>query len=267
MTTDADPPVAASRFRLPLGMTAALAPALALLISLGVWQLQRLEWKTALLADLEARREAEPIGFDEALARARNGEDLRFAPVSVSGRFAHVAQMHMPATQDGRSGWRIITPFVTADNQLLFVERGFFATAQDELAPAPVGEGELSARQSVLVLVRPEARPGWLADALIPDPDLDRGVFYRWDRMAMAEWARGVGAFGEVPLAPFDAAVASPAAGPPVLTASVPKLSDIPNRHLEYALTWFALATVLVGVYAAYQWSAWRAHRRGAASG
>ena len=66
--------------------TAFSAASLALLIGLGVWQLQRLEWKQGLIAQIEARAHAEPVTLKEAVTRAKAGEDVSYLRVRVEGR-------------------------------------------------------------------------------------------------------------------------------------------------------------------------------------
>ncbi|MGH6792012.1 MAG: SURF1 family cytochrome oxidase biogenesis protein [Methyloceanibacter sp.] len=57
------------------GLTAFTLAGIAVLIGLGLWQLQRLEWKQAVIAQIETRSTAEPITLDEAIALAREGND------------------------------------------------------------------------------------------------------------------------------------------------------------------------------------------------
>jgi len=77
------------RVRGLLLLTAFAAAALAALLGLGVWQLQRLQWKEGLIAEIEARTKAPPISLDEAVALARKGEDFSYLRVCAEGRFDH----------------------------------------------------------------------------------------------------------------------------------------------------------------------------------
>ena len=94
--------------------TAFSAASLALLIGLGVWQLQRLEWKQGLIAQIEARANAEPVTLKEALTRARAGEDVSYLRVRVEGRFDNGKERYLYAVSDGTPGWHVITPLTTA---------------------------------------------------------------------------------------------------------------------------------------------------------
>ena len=75
---------AARARRLPIGLTLATLISLAILIALGVWQMQRLDWKSDLLAQIESRSEAPPRPTSEILALAASGEDLGFYRVSLT---------------------------------------------------------------------------------------------------------------------------------------------------------------------------------------
>ena len=69
--------------------------ALAILVSLGNWQLRRLAWKEDLLATIDARIHAAPVPLDEALSRMRGGEDIEYLPVELSGRFLPGTEQHV----------------------------------------------------------------------------------------------------------------------------------------------------------------------------
>jgi len=68
-------------------LTACSAAALAVLVGLGLLQLQRLQWKEGLIAQIEARVKAEPVSLKEAVAQASAGEDVSYLRVRVEGRF------------------------------------------------------------------------------------------------------------------------------------------------------------------------------------
>ncbi len=93
------------------------AASLALLIGLGVWQLQRLEWKQGLIAQIEARAHAEPVTLKEAVTRARAGEDVGYLRVRVEGRFDNGKERYLYAVSDGTLGWHVITPLKTPEGR------------------------------------------------------------------------------------------------------------------------------------------------------
>src|SRR5680860_419895 len=108
-----------------VGLTAAMLAALAVLVGLGLWQLQRLHWKQGLLAQIEARTKGPPITLKDAVALAREGRDPNYYRVRVDGRFHHAKERYLYAVSDGRVGWHIITPLETEDGDMVLVDRGF----------------------------------------------------------------------------------------------------------------------------------------------
>ena len=105
--------------------TAFSAASLALLIGLGLWQLQRLEWKQGLIAQIAARAHAEPVALKDAVTSARAGEDVSYLRVRVEGRFDNAKERYLYALSDGAPGWRVITPLTAPDGEVVLVDRGF----------------------------------------------------------------------------------------------------------------------------------------------
>lgn len=229
--------------------------AFAVLVGLGVWQLQRLAWKHELLAALETRLAQEPASLDAALATAGDGGDVRFLPLQLTGRFRHDRQAGVAAVRDGAPGWRLVTPLeiappaapgsVQGPVSVVLIDRGFIARTPETTAAPPAPPPDAVEEVSLTGLVRPPARPS----AFSPPPDPQARVYYT---LAVAPLAEGLGVVGAA--APFvvSAVSESPRAGPEGLAFAPPRVEDIANRHLEYALTWFALAASLAGVAAAF---------------
>ena len=98
-----------------IGFTIFALAAFALLIGLGVWQLQRLQWKQGLIAEIETRTKAPPTSLSEAVALARKGDDPSYLHVRVAGRFENDKERHLYAIAEGAPGWHLITPLTTDD--------------------------------------------------------------------------------------------------------------------------------------------------------
>lgn len=211
--------------------------ALAVLLSLGTWQVQRLFWKEALLADMAERRVAPPATLAEIEAMAASGEDIEYRPLRVSGTFANDRERHFFATWRGRTGYYVYTPLKLADGRFLFVNRGFVPFEAKE--PETRREGQLTGEQTVTGLAR--ARLAQKPSSLVPDNDLAKNIFYWKDLDAMAA------STGIAPglLVPFfvDAGDAPNPKGLPI--GGVTQF-DLPNNHLQYAVTWYGLALALV---------------------
>lgn len=217
------------------------ALALAVLVGLGVWQMQRLHWKQALIANIEKQAKAEPVELNDVLVRWGEQGEVEFMRVHVQGTFLHDKELHLYAIRGGAPGWRIVTPLDTDDAQIVLVDRGFVPDRLKDPATRPGGQvqGEVSLTG---VARSPAAEQGQFT----PDNEPQRNIWYWRDLEAMAETA--LDAEQRTSLVPFFVEMQEPAppGGWPKPHAAAPEL---PNRHLEYALTWFGLAAVLVVMY------------------
>ena len=230
------------RSRSLLLFTAFSAAALALLIGLGLWQLQRLEWKQGLIAQIEARAHAEPVALKEAVMRARAGDDVGYLRVRVDGRFDNSKERYLYALSDGRPGWHVITPLATSDGEIVLIDRGFVPDALKEPSSRP--QGEIGDIVTVTGLVRnPEIR-----GIFIPDNEPAKNFWFWRD---LATMAKSMFPAGAPDIAPFilEAEQSDTPGGWPL--GGQTKL-DLPNNHLQYALTWFLLALCLVVIYVIY---------------
>ena len=218
---------------------AAFILALAILLSLGTWQVQRLHWKEQLLADMAARRTAAPVTLAAIEAMAKKGEDIDYRPVTVSGVFANNKERHFFATWRGQTGYHVYTPLQLADGRFLFVNRGF--TPYEAKEPEMRKQGQLTGEQTVTGLAR--ARLAEKPSSIVPENDLAKNIFYWKDLDAMAS-STGIPADRLVPFF-VDAGDAPNPKGLPI--GAVTQF-DLPNNHLQYAVTWYGLAAALVGV-------------------
>jgi surfeit locus 1 family protein len=229
------------------GLVVATSIALAILCSLGVWQVQRLHWKEALIAEMNARLSAPPISFDDALARAAAGEKMDYQPVFLDGVYAHDLESQVFGTYDGAPGVYVFTPLDAADPQsggrrFVYVNRGF--APQQFRDPAMRADGQVTGELRIDGLFRSAERKRGVEKWIAPkDQPSDNLYFIRDPEILAARHAISVppfyiDSFGKESAAPW------PKGG---LTRV-----DIPNRHLEYALTWFGLAAALAGVFVAF---------------
>ncbi|MGH6825529.1 SURF1 family protein [Methyloceanibacter sp.] len=223
-------------------LSACSAAALAVLIGLGLWQLQRLQWKEGLIAQIEARVKAEPVSLKEAVARAGAGEDVSYLRVRTEGLFDNAKERYLFAVSDGTPGWHVIAPLRTADGEVVLVDRGFVPDALKDPAARPQGEPRGA------VLVTALARPAEPQGLFVPDNEVERNHWFWRDLKAMTRSMLG-GDAKEV--APFflEAEKSDVPGGWP--RGGETRL-DLPNNHLQYALTWFALALCLVVIYVVY---------------
>lgn len=221
--------------------------AFAILVGLGVWQLERLAWKNGLIADIERSRDKAPADLEtpKDAWKALGKEEYR--PVSATGQFRHQDERHLFAVQGGEAGWHVYTPLETKGGNILFVNRGF---VPDRLkAPQSRPEGQIEGTVTVVGLVR---APG-VRGSFEPDRDPAKNVWY-WRDLAGMVASLGIPGAWERMLPFFVDAEAEPANPGGWPKGGVTRL-EIPNRHLEYALTWFGLAGALLAVFGAFVWS------------
>lgn len=233
---------AASRRGRPGILVSVLALAvLAVLVALGTWQVKRLVWKEELLATIDARIAADPVPVDEVLALLDEGGDVEYRKVRLTGRFLHASEQFFFATHKGRSGYYVYTPLERADGSVIFVNRGFVDIDLKDPATRPQGQVEGEVAVTGLARARLGAKPSWL----VPDNDPAANIFYWKDIDAMArnagiEPARLVGMLVDADAAPNPGAY--PIGGVTII--------DLPNSHLQYAITWYGLALTLIAVFA-----------------
>lgn len=236
-----DTEYSAPRRRLPIATGIAVLVALAILISLGTWQVERLYWKEGLLADIAERQTAAPVPLADIEAMVAKGDDIEYRKVTASGTYVNNKERHFFATWRGETGYYIYTPLALADGRYLFVNRGF--VPYDNKEPEMRMQGQLTEEQSVTGLARSKlpGKPSWV----VPDNDIPKNIFYWKDLDVMASSA----GLDKASVLPFfvDADDTPNPKGLPI--GGVTQV-DLPNDHLQYAFTWYGLAAVLVVVVA-----------------
>ena len=233
--------------RFPVGLTVTAALALAVLIGLGLWQLRRLAWKQDLLARVAALRVAPARPIGEILAQGGRGADVEYRRVSATclPPPAPSRGAYRYALRDGQVAWRLVTPCrlsgTTGDGVLL--DRGIVARFTGAMAP---GAAAFPEPVSIVGVLRSPGGKPWLGPAETA-PAAGSRVYRVLDRAAVRTIATESGVARP---APYIVAVESEI---PAVSGLVPAAlpQDIPNNHLVYALTWFALGGVLVCIYGA----------------
>lgn len=213
--------------------------ALVILLSLGTWQVNRLHWKEALLADIQQRSAAAPVDIVELERLLAAGEAVDYRHATANGRYLNDKERHFLATFQGQSGFYLYTPLELADGRYFFVNRGF--VPYDRKDPATRPESLVEGEQTVTGLARAELTEK--PSSLVPDNDEAANIFYWKDRTRMAA---SVDLPADRVLPFFLDADSTPVAG------GLPKGGvtqiDLPNNHLQYVITWYGLAFALVAV-------------------
>ena len=119
---------------------------IALLCGLGLWQLQRLAWKEALLAEVTARAGARPITLAAALAADDDADDIDFIKVAASGIYLPAETKFMIQTFDAGPGWQVVTPFRSSDGIFVLVDRGVVPDTMRPVVATPTEPVELLGR-------------------------------------------------------------------------------------------------------------------------
>jgi surfeit locus 1 family protein len=219
--------------------------ALAILVGLGLWQLERKAWKESLIARIDARTHGAP---GEIVPEARwaewRAEEDEFRRVRLTGTFLHDREVAVHGLLSGQrgspvQGYYLFTPLRLASGAFVLVNRGFVPTELRD--PARRGETAPSGEVVLTGLVRaPETRGLFMPEN---EPGADR--WFTRDVAAMA------GARGLERAAPFwiDLDPVSNGTGWP--RPGQTRLA-IPNNHLGYAVTWFGLALALAAVFGAW---------------
>lgn len=200
----------------------------AVLVALGVWQMQRLAWKQAVVADIEDRIAAAPVALPDRPDPAVD----RYLPVEVAGEILAGEIRVLVSVKRVGPGYRIIAPFATSEGRRILLDRGFVpveaATTTRQLGPVTVIGNLHWPRET---------------DQFTPEPELDSGTWFARDVPAMAA------ALETEPLLLIAASQTDPGVTPlPVDTVG------IPNDHLQYAITWFSLALIWTAMTAYFLW-------------
>jgi surfeit locus 1 family protein len=196
----------------------------AILISLGVWQVQRLAWKQAIIADINARITATPVTLPETV----DPQTDAYLPIVADGVIEN-GEIHVLVSQkDIGAGYRIIAPFQLQDGRQIMVDRGFaLTTAKDTeraIGPATV-IGNLQWPQET--------------DGFTPAPDIGANIWFARDVDAMAT---------QLQTLPILLVARSSSLPEPGVSALPVDTARIPNDHLQYAITWFSLAAIWLGM-------------------
>ena len=225
------------RFRPLLGFTLLCLPIFLVLVGLGVWQLERLQWKRGLIAEMNHNLTAAPIGLDAAIAL---GDRAQYRPVALAGRFENAKEIYLYTTgPNGVPVYHLLTPLVLFDGRAVLVDRGLVPAALRDPASRPGSEPD-GIVHLVAIWRRPD-KPG----PFTPTPDIRHRVWFTRDLsgIARAENLRFV--------APVILEAEGPTGGGPWPRGGQTRV-DLPNDHLQYALTWFLLAGALIVIYFVY---------------
>jgi len=215
-------------------------PAFLIMLGLGFWQLDRLAEKEALIGKLEARWSEAAVPLPE---RFDDLDAWEYRRVLLKGHFLHEQEMPFPGkTYKGTVGAWIATPFVLDDGREVIVHRGW--VPERYIPRATRREGLPEGEVTVEGIVRRGGWTGW--ESMRPDNSPTQNYWLYFDVPAMAA-AAGLGnAITDI----YVSQLGEEATG--LMPIGLDLKVDLPNDHLQYAITWFALALTLAVIYVVF---------------
>ncbi len=212
------------------------------LAGLGKWQLDRRAWKLGIVERIESRVHGEAVSLIEVRDRWEKTHDIDYTRVLLVGRFLHQHERHLYAIVEGQAGWKVVTPLQTASGDVVLVDRGF--VPEQLKLPEARKAGQIGGTAELTGLARASQPRNRFTPA--DDPAANR-----WFSRDVPGLAASLPPDLAEKAAPF---VVEAEAGP--VPGNWPRagvtMLKVSNRHLEYALTWFALAATLLIVFIAY---------------
>ena len=219
-------------------------PALLVLLWLGTWQLQRLEWKNQLIEDFESRATSAPIDLPVGAV----GPEMEFRRLELTGSFDHAREVFMTGrTYEGNAGFHIITPFTLNDGRIILVNRGWVSESyrEQEKREFTLVEGEVT----VPAILRFPGKKGYF----VPENEPENGF---WFTVVPSQIVAHLGLGERAETGIYAATVRT------LDTIELPIAArtetNLRNSHLGYAITWYGIACALIGVYLSFHHQAGR---------
>ncbi len=209
-------------------------PMLILLCILGNWQVERLNWKLDLIEKLDTRYGLPSIAIPSTVS---DPDEWVYRHVSVSGRYLHMREMPLYSIgPNGRPGYDLFTPLLTRNGNYVIINRGWVPEDMKEQILRP------DTIKSDMVQITGVLRKSWNRERFAPENDLVRNIWYYGDLQAMAEAQDLDQVFPMFLYADKDTEQGNlPIGGRTRL--------KLVNNHLDYAMTWYGLAVVLLVIY------------------
>ncbi|MCT4609579.1 MAG: SURF1 family protein [Pelagimonas sp.] len=202
----------------------------AILIWLGSWQMQRLEWKQGILSEIDSTISGEPQGLPQAISPT----EQRYLPVSIEGAVEGKNLYVLVSRKNVGAGWRVISAFQTSDGRRLLLDRGFIPHTQKST--------QLYSGQAQVL-----GNMHWPDDrnSSTPENDLSGNTWFARDLAQMADVLK---------TAPVLVVARSMTPADTGVTPLPVDSAGIPNDHLHYAITWFSLAVVWLFMTGVWIW-------------
>ena len=213
-------------------------PAFLVLLLLSYWQVERLSWKQDLINQVQAQALLPPQALPTGPLPT---EDWNFRNGQVTGHYLHDRTVRWVArARNGEPGMHLLTPFQRDDNgEVILVDRGYVSFEVYDETNDLISDPQETL--TVAGLVRFYSGRGAIQRWFVPDDDLDGGLYYVPNPDAFRSL------FGEAPAKwmLWSDGTESTAIWPRGKQWN----TDIPNNHLEYAITWLLMALSLAVIF------------------
>lgn len=226
-------------------VVAALA-GIAMLVGLGSWQVLRLQWKLDLIEKRSSALTGNPVTIYDIEAGMEHGYDVDFLRVRLNGNYLHSATRHVYRARGKRPGYQVITPFIDKSGFVVFVDRGFI---DQRMLKAPIA-GDTRKPDGELTLTGVTRNRASDRNMFSPEADIGKGIWYWYDLVGISASMPSdllKGYEGPEPVTSAMFVQLEPGGEPG--SGKWPEPEDLkvelPNNHLQYAFTWYALALVL----------------------
>lgn len=225
------------RFKPTFWATFFTVPAVLFMLGLSWWQIERLQWKTALIAQFEERVNQPAVLPPD---RIDDVEEWRYRRVRLVGTYLHDKEVLITGKPfEGNPGFHLITPMRLADGRTVLVNRGWIALKAK--GPEDTSSMHVEGLQTLEGLIREDGLRG----SFVPDNEPAKEVWLYVDTAEIAAY-RGLG-----PLLPYYVdRLREPGQNKTPIGATT-KIS-VRNEHLSYAATWALLAATLIVIYVLY---------------
>ena len=197
---------------------------IAILSGLGIWQVQRLQWKTTILAEIEQRIVAQPVKLTNGLAIDMDKDQYRSVKVNgtVQAEEIHV----LTSLKQVGPGFLVISPLKLNDGRLVLIDRGFIPESEKN------SERILGEIKIIGNLLWPNE-----TDHFTPDPNIEKNIWFARDLKKMSDH------LGTDPIL-----IVASNVNPPGNLIPQRIGANVANNHRSYAITWFSLAVVWFGM-------------------
>ena len=194
--------------------------------ALGTWQLYRLQWKLELISEITYGLNSSPIEYSTLIKK-------NYQRVTTKGKFDYDKQIYLYSLNDnGKPGYDVITPFRTNRNENLLINRGWIVK---ELKDNPSINLKNEPEKKIIGLLREIYKPNMFK----PDNDLKNNI---WFSINLEDLKKATGEqFNNFVIFLEDNQAKTP----------LPKKIsiDVPNNHLKYAITWYAISISIIFYY------------------